>query len=47
MHQYVQDFYKGNAGQEWPRLDRPLSKIEFDGGVWPIDKYFPKQGRVL
>ncbi|ANS74225.1 hypothetical protein AWM70_06200 [Paenibacillus yonginensis] len=46
MSEVVKSYYDENAGQEWERLNRPYSGIEFRSTKHLIQKYFPEKGRV-
>ncbi|MBM7613799.1 class I SAM-dependent methyltransferase [Alkaliphilus hydrothermalis] len=46
MSEIVRKYYDENAEQEWKRLQDPYSKIEFEGTMYLINKYFPKVGAV-
>lgn len=42
----VRDFYDRNVEREWSRLDLPLQRVEREGTIRLIRKYFPPGGRV-
>ncbi|MEG0014444.1 MAG: class I SAM-dependent methyltransferase [Cellulosilyticaceae bacterium] len=43
----VRDYYDSFAEGEWQRLNKPYSNVEFRSTLYLIDKYFPKEGKVL
>ncbi|RMF77654.1 MAG: class I SAM-dependent methyltransferase [Chloroflexi bacterium] len=42
----VEKFYDENAEQEWQRLEKAFSRLEFASAMNLINKYFPKRGQI-
>lgn len=43
----VKSYYNEAAEAEWNRLSTPYTQVEFQSTMYLMDKYFPKEGRVL
>ncbi len=43
----VRDYYDKEAGYEWERLNNAYTRVEMESTLHLIDKYFPKEGRIL
>lgn len=43
----VTQYYDSAAEREWQRLNKPYSNIEYRSTLYLIDKYFPKEGKIL
>lgn len=43
----VKNYYDETAEKEWLRLAKPYSSIEYKSTLHLIDKYFPKDGKIL
>jgi ubiquinone/menaquinone biosynthesis C-methylase UbiE len=47
MNKKITNFYDQNPSLEWDRLSQPYQCVEYESTFFLIDKYFPKNGRII
>lgn len=43
----VKQYYDKSSEQEWQRLNKPYTRVEYESTLYLIEQYFPKDGHIL